>query len=196
MLPLKSLLSGLGVAAAVVAYFATPNSASASPITYDFVGASAYFSDLNAVFGISDNAPFNISGSFIYDASLASPLISASITVSGPADTPIPGLYNVPISASTSEILVAESAHPGISIIIYFYNSLLGVPDPLFAVGSGTIPSGSPYSNCGTGCFTLGDVEPTPLPPTAVLFAAGLGLLGFMGYWRIKQKGAANIAAA
>jgi hypothetical protein len=196
MLPSKPVLSGLGVAAAALAYFVAPIPASASPITYDFVGASAYFSDLDVVFNISDNAPFNITGSFTFDASLASPLISASITVSGPTDTPIPGLYNDPLSASSSEIFVGESADPSVGIIIYFYNSLAGIPDQLFAVGSNTIPTGSPYSNCGTGCFTLGEVDPTPLPPTAVLFAAGLGLLGFMGYWHMKQKGAVNIAAA
>jgi hypothetical protein len=42
-------------------------------------------------------------------------------------------------------------------------------------------------SNTGQAAFEYADVDPAPIPPTVLLFAGGLGLVGFFG-WRKKRK--------
>ncbi len=52
------------------------------------------------------------------------------------------------------------------------------------------------FNNTGQSAFEYADVSAVPIPPSLLLFAGGLGLLGFFGLRKNRQAGGLELSAA
>jgi hypothetical protein len=179
---LMTRLTLIAIMAAVVAYQATTNSASASPITYDLVGVTAAFAD--------NTETDYFSGTFTYDASTAV-LSAVSITVSGPVDA---GFFTTAGNRAlpfNNQIQFSDSSY---TWIMSFWNTSFSLPVVPLDVSPDQLSAVYNSDNILTNGVT-GAAVATPLPAALPLLATGIGAMGLLG-WRRKRKNAATIAAA
>ena len=166
----KLLCGGIRCIAVVMAMLiGTLVPAGASPITYTLSNASAT---------IRGSGTDDIFGNFTFDPSLSNGLflISADIRMDGPV---FPGGgYGSIIDLTASGFEIEGSAA---FIIFQFASDLSRSPDPISSVEF--LWDGGLYGLVSISATGEAVPAPTPLPPTATLFATVLGLVGFF-IWR------------
>jgi hypothetical protein len=106
-----------------------------------------------------------ITGGFTFDPS-GPTLDSVDLTVTGPIG---PGVYNFPLSATSSLILTITSLFPLHDMVMVFADPLASIPDPVSLV---TIDFSSLVP-------TQGAAVPTPEPASLSLLVGALGLMLF-----------------
>jgi hypothetical protein len=159
----------LGFVAAVAMFAPWP--ATAAPIAYDLIGATADF-------GVPPTD--KLSGTFIFDPADTT-LDAVDITVSGATD---PGFYNTPYYWISSGFMMESTI--GDILAILFVSPLAASSDLLLAVGDCLCTA---YSSV----LVTGSAVVTPLPSAFPLFGTVLAVGGLLG-WLMKRHNASALA--
>jgi hypothetical protein len=154
-------------------YLGAAAAASASPITYKLIDATA----------TSPLGTDTLSGTFTFTPDGPDSILDAvRITVTGPV---APGVYDIPFPATGYSAAINVAPYPYLSV--GFFAALGDVPDPLTRV---TIEYADFVSSTVTGY-----ADPvTPLPAALPLFGSVLGIGGLFGWFR-KRKASTAVAA-
>jgi hypothetical protein len=180
---MKKLLISVVAASAMLA---AAHPAGAATFSYEFSAATA-------TLGGND---YDLTGTFTDITSASAPYnTSTAVNIALTSTTGTDKYYTVGSidTFSTSRIAFWDPTIDS-DLIVALLNNPTNAIDPIEYVEVGLdCTYNGPLSTCTGGTRTstaqAGSIDPTPITSTAVLFVTGLGLLGFMGYWRKRRMG-------
>jgi hypothetical protein len=148
-----------------------------------------------------DSEVITLSGSFIYDNTSNTVVFSDDITIGSPYNVTLTGnsgglSCTYPIDPS-GPLCTISAEQSGDVLDLGFASGLGSSYDALEATAYSTFSPAIPsyyFITSETGSVSGIEIQ-SPLQPSVTLFATGLGLLAFMGYWSRKPNAAAIVAA-